>query len=76
MKGVKNSMTDKMNYRIESPIPAPCWQAEHKARQYRLIIAIDSDYISEACAEMLDSFDNFLRYTWLNACVVCLYSSN
>ena len=37
---------------------------------------IDSDYISEACAEMLDSFDNFLRYTWLNACVVCLYSSN
>jgi hypothetical protein len=67
----------KMAYRVPCTIKPPqTWQAEHKIRQYRLISAIDADLMSEQTAEMFDAFDNFLRFTWVNACPVCLLSTN
>jgi hypothetical protein len=66
----------KMAYRVSTIIKAPNWHAEHKARQYRLINAIDADIITPETAEIFDAFDNFLRLTWINASPICLLSSN
>lgn len=66
----------KMTYRVPTTVKAPNWHAEHKTRQYRLINAIDADIITPETAEIFDAFDNFLRFTWVNACPVCLLSTN
>ena len=67
----------KLAYRIEITIkPRQSWQTEHKARQYRLISAIDANIITPETAEIFDAFDNFLRFCWVNACPVCLLSTN
>jgi len=67
----------KMAYRVPCTIKPPqTWHAEHKARQYRLINAIDADIITPETAEIFDAFDNFLRLTWINASPICLLSSN
>ena len=69
-------MNDKMSYRVSTLVKAPTWQSEHKARQYRLILAIDENILNEFTAEYFDAFDNYLRYCWVNACVPCLVCTN
>ena len=73
---INTQKAPKMYFRITCTVKAPNWHTEHKARQYRLIEAIDQNIISEQCAEMLDAFDNFLRFTWVSASPICLLSSN